>query len=119
MSRHAGLDSLFLCSTHDLAAMHITLRLRLRQPNYGVSACRATIRLLILRRSGDRILTDGGLTATDEAAISHPHTTPEMRAQVPLPRPCLYSTCQAALTKSPTLQYMLSHTHLPHYTELQ
>ena len=44
--------------------------------------CRATFRLLILQRSGDRILTDGGLTASNEGGPTVPHTTPEMRAQV-------------------------------------
>ena len=46
--------------------------------------CRSALRLVILWRSGDRLLTDGGMTSNDGIQGSHLplQTSPEMRAQV-------------------------------------
>ena len=49
----------------------------------GSCCCRSLLRLLILRRSGDRLLTDGGMTSSDGTSDStFPiQASPEMRAQ--------------------------------------
>ena len=49
----------------------------------SVVMCRALLRLIIIQRSADRILTDGGMTSSEgPASISPTQRTPEMRAQV-------------------------------------
>lgn len=53
--------------------------------------CRALLKFIILQRSGDRILTDGGMTSGDGlagVAGSSLQTSPEMRAQANALLPC-------------------------------
>lgn len=79
-------------------------------PLVAVEAIKALFRLFIFQRSGDRILTDGGMTSSDGFAASPVQTSPEMRAQAIhgafarfRSRHCLQSSTQPGLSKETSL----------------